>query len=65
MMIDDRLPDELERIGLEEHASILVEFAASSRVLLSSGRRRNPVDDSAASGVGRAPRRLPVTRPVV
>jgi hypothetical protein len=31
-MIDDQLADELERIGLEEHASILAEFAASSRV---------------------------------
>ncbi len=31
-MIDDRLVDELERIGVEERASILAEFAASSRV---------------------------------
>ena len=31
-MIDDRLADELERIGVEEHASILAEFAAASRV---------------------------------
>ena len=30
-MIDDRLADELERIGVEGRASILAEFAASSR----------------------------------
>jgi hypothetical protein len=33
-VIDDRLVDELERIGVEERASILAEFAASSRVAL-------------------------------
>ena len=31
-MIDDRLADELERIGVEGRVSILAEFAASSRV---------------------------------
>jgi hypothetical protein len=33
-VIDDRLADELERIGVEGRASILAEFAASSRVAL-------------------------------
>ena len=31
-MIDDRLADELERIGGEGHASMLAEFAVASRV---------------------------------
>ena len=31
-MIDDRLADELERIGVEGHASMLAEFAVTSRV---------------------------------
>jgi len=31
-MIDDRLADELERIGVEGHASILAEFAVTSGV---------------------------------
>jgi len=39
---DDRLADELERIGVEGRASILAEFAASSRV---AARRNRPADD--------------------
>jgi hypothetical protein len=31
-MIDDRLAGELERISVEGHASVLVEFAVTSRV---------------------------------
>ena len=31
-MIDDRLADELERIGVEGHASMLAQFAVSIRV---------------------------------
>jgi hypothetical protein len=41
-VIDDRLADELERIGVEGRASILAEFAASSRV---AARRNRPADD--------------------
>jgi Methyltransferase domain len=46
-VIDDRLADELERIGVEGRASILAEFAASSRVAshqipeIIGGARRN------------------------
>lgn len=31
-MIDDRLADELERIGVEGHASMLAQFAVAIRV---------------------------------
>jgi len=31
-VIDNRLADELERIGVEGHASMLAEFAVASRV---------------------------------
>ena len=51
-MIDDRLADELERIGVEGRASILAEFAASSRVashqiaeIIGIARRNRPADD--------------------
>jgi len=53
---DDRLADELERIGVEGRASILAEFAASSRVASHQiaeiigiarriARRNRPADD--------------------
>ena len=51
-MIDDRLADELECIGVEGRASILAEFAASSRVashqiaeIIGGARRNRPADD--------------------
>jgi len=55
-VIDDRLADELERIGVEGRASILAEFAASSRVASHQiaeiigiarriARRNRPADD--------------------
>jgi hypothetical protein len=51
-VIDDRLADELERIGVEGRASILAEFAASSRVashqiaeIIGIARRNRPADD--------------------
>ena len=40
-MIDDRLADELERIGVEGHASMLAEFAVTSRVALASDCRNH------------------------
>ena len=51
-MIDDRLADELERIGVEGRASILAEFAASSLVashqiaeIIGIERGNRPADD--------------------
>ena len=59
-MIDDRLADELERIGVEGRVSILAEFADSSRVashqiaeIIGGARRNRPADDRNAGRYGK------------